>query len=147
MKVIFVKKVPKVGNIGEIKEQPDGYVRNFLLPQGYAVIATPQAVQKLEQKASELKAGKEIQADLFRKNLRAVNGAGVTISVKANEKGSLFKSVSARDIADALKKQHKISIDDDFIKLAEPIKHAGDFTVSVEAKGMKEEIVVKVVAA
>ena len=76
-----------------------------------------------------------------------MNGAGVTISVKANEKGSLFKSVSARDIADALKKQHKISIDDDFIKLAEPIKHAGDFTVSVEAKGMKEEIVVKVVAA
>ncbi len=147
MKVIFVKKVPKVGNIGDIKEQPDGYVRNFLLPQGYAVIATPQAIQKLEQKANELKAGKEIQADLFRKNLRAVNGAGVTISVKTNDKGSLFKSVSARDIADALKKQHKITIDDEFIKLAEPIKHAGEFTVSVEAKGMKEEIVVKVVAA
>lgn len=147
MKVIFVKKVPKVGNIGEVKEQPDGYVRNFLLPKGFAIIATPEAVKKLEQKASELKVGKEIQAELFKKNIEAVRGAGVTIAVKANVQGSLFKGVSARDIAEALKKEHRISIDEDFIKLEGHIKQAGDYTIPVEAIGMKEKITVKVVAA
>lgn len=147
MKVIFIKKVPKVGNINDIKDQPDGYVRNFLIPKGYAVLATPEAIKKLEQKESQVRVVKEVQTDLFKKNLRAVNGVGVSISVKANEKGSLFKAIHARDIAEALKKQHQITIDEGFIKLAEPIKHAGEFPVSVEAMGMKEEIVVKVVAA
>lgn len=147
MKVIFIKKVPKVGNIGDVKEQPDGYVRNFLLPKGFAVLATPDAVKKLQQKADQIRVVKEVQTDLFRKNLRAVNGVGVTISVKANEKGSLFKAVNKRDIVEALKKQHQITIDEGFIHLAEPIKHAGEFPISVEAMGMREEIVVKVVAA
>jgi large subunit ribosomal protein L9 len=146
MKVIFIKKVPKVGNIGDIKEQPDGYVRNFLVPKGYAILATPEAVKKLEQKASEVRVVKEVQTDLFKKNMRAVGGSGVSISVKANAQGSLFKAVHARDIALALKKEHHITIDEGFIRLAEPIKHAGEFPVSVEAMGMKEEIVVKVIA-
>ena len=147
MKVIFIKKVPKVGNIGEIKEQPDGYVRNFLVPKGFAIIATPQAVQKIQEKESQVRVVKEVQTDLFKKNLRAVAGTGVTISAKANAQGSLFKAVNKRDIVAALKKQHQITIDEGFIHLAEPIKHSGEFPVAVEAMGIREEIVVKVVAA
>jgi large subunit ribosomal protein L9 len=147
MKVIFIKKVPKVGNIGDIKEQPDGYVRNFLIPKGFAVLATPEAIKKIERAASEIRVTKEIQTDLFKKNLESVNGTGVTISVKANPQGSLFKAVHAKDISEALKKQHQITIDEAFIKLAEPIKHAGEFPVTVEALGMKETITVKIVAA
>ncbi len=147
MKVIFIKKVPKVGNINDIKDQPDGYVRNFLVPKGLAIIATPEAIKKLEQSQNQVRVVKEVQSDLFRKNLRAVSGTGVTIAAKTNEQGSLFKAIHAKDIAEALKKQHQIIINEEFIKLAEPIKHNGTFSVSIEALGMKESINVEVVKA
>ena len=147
MKVIFIKKVPKVGNINEIKEQPDGYVRNFLLPKGFAIIATPEAIKKLEQSQAQIRVGREVQSDLFRKNLSAVSGVGVTIAVKTNAQGSLFKALHAKDIAEALKKQHHIVISEEFIKLSEPIKQNGNFSVSIEALGMKESINVEVIAA
>ena len=147
MKVIFIKKVPKVGNINDIKDQPDGYVRNFLVPKGLAIIATPEAIKKLEQSQNQVRVVKEVQSDLFRKNLRAVSGTGVTIAAKTMEQGSLFKAIHAKDIAEALKKQHQIIINEEFIKLAEPIKHNGTFSVSIEALGMKESINVEVVKA
>ena len=145
MKVIFIKNVPKVGKIDEIKDQPDGYVRNFLLPKGYAVLATPDAVCKLEQKQSEIRVGREVQSDLFKKNIRSVAGVGVTIAAKTNQQGSLFQAIHAKDIAFALKKEHHIMIDEEFIKLKEPIKQNGTFSDFVEALGMKEEIVVNVI--
>ena len=49
MKVIFIKNVPKVAKIGEVKDQPDGYVRNFLLPQKLAILATPDALAKIKE--------------------------------------------------------------------------------------------------
>lgn len=146
MKVIFLKKVPKVGNINEIKDQPDGYVRNFLLPKGLAIIATPEAIKKLERSQNEVRVVREVQTDLFKKNLRAVSGVGITIQAKTNEQGSLFKAIHPKDIAEALKKQHQITISEDFIHLAEPIKQNGTFSVSIEAMGMKETITVNVVA-
>jgi large subunit ribosomal protein L9 len=146
MKVIFVKNLPKVAKINEIKDQPDGYVRNFLIPQGYAVIATPQAIQKLERSLSEVKVMKEIEKDLFKKNLKAVDGVGVTITANANDNGHLFSSVQAKDIIEALKKQHHIMMAPEYIVLPEPIKQLGTFSVSIEALGMKEAITVNVVA-
>ena len=146
MKVIFVKNVPKVGKIDEIKEQPDGYVRNFLLPKGYAVLATPEAIKKLEYTKSEIRVGKEVQSDLFKKNLAAIQGMGVTISAKTNEQGSLFKAIHAKDIVEALKKQCHVMIDEEYIKLPAPIKQNGTFQISIEALGHKESITVEVVA-
>jgi large subunit ribosomal protein L9 len=147
MKVIFIKKVPKVGNINDIKEQPDGYVRNFLIPKGFAILATPEAVKKLERAQSEVRVVKEIQTDLFQKNIRSVAGVAVTIKAMVNAQGNLFKAIHAKDIAVVLKKNHQITIAEEYIKLHEPIKHVGTFTVGVEAMGIKESISVEVVKA
>lgn len=147
MKVIFVKKVPKVGNIGEIKEQPDGYVRNFLLPKGFAIVATPQEIKKLEQAKSEIRVEKEIQGDLFRKNLQAIKGVDITISVKTNDQGSLFKAIHEKDIAEALKKQCRITISPEYIKLPNPIKQNGSYEIKIEALGMSEVIKVQIIKA
>ena len=145
MKVIFLKNVAKVGKINEIKDMPDGYVRNFLLPQKYAMIATPEAVAKLQQGKIDKDAEKQIQSDLFRKNLRAVQGVGVTISAVANTEGGLFKSVGPKDISLALKKDHHIIIEESIIH-CDPIKHVGEYTATVEALGIKEPISVTVIA-
>jgi large subunit ribosomal protein L9 len=145
MKVIFLKNVAKVGKINEVKDMPDGYVRNFLLPQKFAIIATPEAVAKLQQTKIDKEAEKQIQGDLFKKNLRSVQGVGVTISAVANTEGGLFKSVGPKDIALALKKDHHIIIEESIIH-CEPIKHVGEYTATVEALGMKEPVSVTVIA-
>ena len=145
MKVIFLKNVAKVGKINEVKDMPDGYVRNFLLPQKLAMIATPEAIAKLNQNKIDTEAQKQIQSDLFKKNLRAVQGVGVTIFATANTEGGLFKSIGPKDIALALKKDHHIVIDESII-VCEPIKHVGEYTATVEALGMKEPVSVTVVA-
>lgn len=144
MKVIFVKNVPKVGKIGEIKDMPDGYVRNFLLPKGFAIIATPQAISKLEQSRNEIKVDKEVQLSLFKKNLEAINDSEIIITAVSNEKGHLFQAIHAKDIITAIKKQCKVVLDEEYIKLKEPLKQIGTFLVVVEALGMTESIKVTI---
>lgn len=146
MKVIFQKDVPRVGKKGDVKDLPDGYVRNFLLPKGNAIIATPEALKSRERALAEIRVEREVQSDLFRKNLKAIAGLSVTIKVKTSKEGSLYKSIHAKDIALALRKECHVSIGEEFINLKEPIKQNGKFTVSVEALGMKEDIVVDVVS-
>ena len=144
MKVILLKNVPKIGKKDEIKDLPDGYVRNFLLPQKLALIATNEVVKNVERAQNEIRVGREIQSDLFKKNLRSVNGIGLTIYAKANGEGSLYKAVGPKDVAAALKKDHKIVMEENLIHM-EPAKHVGTYKASVQALGMKEEIEVTIV--
>ncbi len=146
MKVLFLKNVAKVGKINEIKDMPDGYVRNFLLPQKLAVLATPDVVQKLKQSKIDSDAEKQIQSDLFRKNLRAVQGVGVTISAKANAEGNLYKAIGPKDIIAALQSEHHIILEENLVRL-DPIKHVGDYVAKVQALGLTEEIKVSVISA
>lgn len=132
MKVIFIQDVKGQGKKGEEKNIADGYARNFLLPRGLAVEATAANLNNLKgQKASEaykkeqeIKAAEEIKKQL--------EGITVKISAKAGENGKLFGSVTTKDIADALKAQHKIEIDKRKIVLASDIKTTGEITVDVK---------------
>lgn len=140
MKVLFIESVPKVGKKDEVKNVQDGYARNYLLPQKKAIIATPEVLARIERAKKEAKAEKEIQQDLFRKNIEAVRGLGVTISAKANEKGHLFKAIHAKDIVEALEKEHHVVIPLECVLLPEPIKEVGEYLVSVEALEVQEKI-------
>ena len=146
MKVIFIKDLKNVGYKNDIKDQPDGYARNFLLTKGYVIPATPEAIKKIERAQNEIRVEREVQTDLFKKNIRSVGGVGITISAKTNEHGSLFKAIHAKDITAALKKEHHIIIDEEFIRVPEPIKQNGTFTIYVEAMGLKEPITVNVIS-
>ena len=146
MKVIFIKNVPKVGKIDEIKEQPDGYVRNFLLPKKFVILATPEAVKKLQQAKDTIRVDREVQTDLFKKNIHAINSMTITIKAKTNEQGSLFKAIHEKDIVEALKKEHQVFIDPQYIHIKEPIKQNVEFKVEIKALDMREEITVNVVS-
>ena len=145
MKVLLLKNIPKIGKKDDIKDLPDGYVRNFILPQKLGLIATPEVVKGMERAKNEIRVGREIQSDLFRKNLRAVNGIGLTIYAKANGEGNLYKAVGPKDVAATLKKDHKIVMEENLIHM-EPAKHVGTFKASVEALGMKEMLEINVIA-
>jgi len=132
MKVILKADVKSVGKKGEVINASDGYARNFLFPRGLAVEATEGNVKSLEavkenekkKKAEELQKAKELA--------KKIEGLTVTIKAKTGENGKLFGSITSKDIAEELKKQHKIDIDKKKIALDEAIKSAGVFNVEVK---------------
>ena len=130
MKVILLKKVKGLGEKYDIKEVADGHARNFLLPQGLVEIATPERVTILsERKAKEMS---EAQKDLERTEALAekIEMLEITIKTKAQEDGTLYGSVSSKDISAAIKKHH-INIEEDKISLKNPIKKTGEYEAVV----------------
>jgi large subunit ribosomal protein L9 len=130
MKVIFLKK--NGGNKrGDVKEAAEGYARNFLLPQGIAVLATPENLAKI--KAEVTKVGKQQNDSLsaFKVMTGKINGKKVEIKGKANEAGKLYAAVSEADIKSALK---RLGFDVGTARIVDThqLKEAGDYKVKVD---------------
>jgi large subunit ribosomal protein L9 len=103
MEVILLEKVRNLGDLGEQIKVKAGYGRNFLIPQGKAVMATKENVAKFEERRAELeaKAAEQLGAAEARAAKLAEVGT-VTITANVGEEGKLFGSISAGDIADAI---------------------------------------------
>ncbi len=103
MNVILLDKIANLGNLGDQVSVKAGYARNFLLPQGKAVVANAANVEVFEARRAELEA--KLAADLAAANERAekvVALGTVVIASKAGDEGKLFGSIGNRDIADAV---------------------------------------------
>ncbi|MBP2630337.1 MAG: ribosomal protein [Firmicutes bacterium] len=132
MKVILQQEVKKVGKKGDILEVSEGYARNFLLPKGLAVQATSTNLNAVNQqkKSEERKQQQAVdEATLMAAQLSKIE---VSIAVKIGEGGKLFGSVTGKDIADALKKDHNIDIDKRKIELKETVKGLGDYEAVIK---------------
>lgn len=128
MNVILLEPVDKLGDAGAVVIVKDGYARNWLIPQGFALPATrantAELQARLSQRARQLS---ERKADAER--LAEILGdAMVEITVRAGE-GRIYGSVGNQDIADAIKAGHDVEIDRRKIILAEPIKTTGEHVV------------------
>ena len=103
MNVILLEKVQNLGKLGDRISVKNGYARNYLLPKGKAVLATPQNVAIFEERRAALeKAEAEVLAKAQARS-ETISGKSITISVKAGEEGKLFGSVGTSDIAEAAK--------------------------------------------
>lgn len=132
MKVVFLQDVEGSGRIGEIKNVADGYARNFLFPKGLAAPATADAIRKAEARAI-VEARKQAALDEHAQELAArLEGASVSITVKAGRRGRLFGSVTAADVAEAVTDLLKEEIDRRQIVLAEPIKEVGAYEIPIQ---------------
>lgn len=132
MKVILLKDVKGTGKKGEMKEVSDGYARNFLFPKKMAVQADNVAIKELNEKnkSKEIKAQKEYEeAVLLGKQMEEIN---IEIYSKAGEGGRLFGSITAKEIAEQLKKQKDIDVDKRKILLDEPIRALGSTFVEIK---------------
>ncbi len=147
MKVILLKDIPKIGKRNEIKEISDGYARNFLLAKGLAELATPQAIERVNKIKNIAEVKKNVQENLLVKNLNELSGVIVNLTEKANDTGSLFKSIHQKEISEALKKQHHIDVAVDSIVLDKPIKETGEFNIKVSIGGKTTTFVLKIVKA
>jgi len=115
-----------------VKEVKDGYARNYLLPQKLAVLATEQAIKRMEKKKIE-KASQIAENEAKAKEQAAVISAlTVTLKADAGEKDKLFGAIGSKEIAEALKGQHGIEVDKRKIVLTQPIKLLGESKVQIK---------------
>ena len=132
MKVILQQDVKGQGKKGQLVEVSDGYARNFLLPKKAAVIATPENMNtmKMQEKAKKAQeAAEKAEAQAIAEKLKELT---VKIVAKAGEGGRLFGAVTGKEIAEALSKQHGITINKAKLVLDEPIKAFGTYQVKAK---------------
>ncbi len=141
-----MKDVPKVGRKFEVKDVAEGYAANMLFPRGLAMIATPQALKKLQAEKAAHDAERKVQDDLLHKNLDVLKDAKVLLTEKANEQGHLFAGVTKDMILEAISKQAHIVLDSESIVLEKPLKTTGDHKIMVHAAGKKAEITITIEA-
>ena len=133
MEIILKQDVTGVGYKNDLVTVKDGYARNYLIPKGMAAIATPSARKvlaevKKQQAYKEEKIRKEAE-----KIVKVLEGAQLTIGVKASTKGKIFGSVNNIMIADAIKEQKKVEIDRKKIEISgEAIKEVGAYKATVK---------------
>ncbi len=129
MKVIFQEDVKGKGKKGELKEVPDGYARNFLLPKKLAVPATADNINTMKLKDAAKKkqiAEEKAAAEAISEKLKSIV---VKIYAKAGAGGKLFGSITTKEISDGLKTQFEINIEKNKIVQPEPIKGFGTFEI------------------
>jgi large subunit ribosomal protein L9 len=145
MRIILREDVLNLGKSGEVVSVKDGFGRNYLLPQGLAVLATERNVHQIEHHKKII----AVRTAKLQKDAQAIadrlSGVEVRITRQAGEGGKLFGSVSGRDIEEALGKQG-VTINHKKMVVEQPIKHTGEYSIEVRlGQGLTGKI--KVVVA
>ena len=131
MKVILRERVASLGDPGDVVEVKPGYARNFLLPAGKALEATPGNIDSLRRQKSIIGARAERDRSRAEKATEKIAGLTCRLRQKAGEEGRLFGSVTSMDIA-AWLANHGVEVDRKRIMLEHPIKELGEHTVTVK---------------
>lgn len=146
VEVILRKDVADLGNAGELVSVKPGYARNYLIPQGLALLATEGNRRRFEEERQQIEHAAERERERARELAIRIEGRSLTFTVRAGEEGRLFGSVTAADIAEALEGEG-VEIDRRTVRLQEPIKELGVYTVPVRLHSdIEPEIKVWVVA-
>jgi large subunit ribosomal protein L9 len=147
MKVILKHDVKGLGRSGDVKDVKDGYARNFLLPNGAAVVADAGAIKNWERHRTEREDRDRAEKDAAEATAERLRGMKLEVAVKAGEKNRLFGSVTNREIAELMAKEG-IEVDRHAIHLHQPIKTVGDHRVDVRLMaGVEVQVTVTVVPA
>jgi len=116
MKLILQQEVKKLGNKGDIIDVSEGYARNFLLPKQLAVVATSTNVKSAVQKKAAAERKSQQLLDEEKVMAAQLTKVSVVVEAKMGTAGKLFGSITAQDVADALKQQYNIDLDKRKIK-------------------------------
>ncbi len=132
MEVILLRDVDSLGESGEVKAVADGFARNYLLPNGFAVEATEGAMKDLQMRIDRIraKAEKKHQEDLGR--AAKVEGIGVlTLTARAGEHGKLYGAVTTKELSNLISEKTGMDIDRKSLKLSHPINRLGEYDLHV----------------
>jgi large subunit ribosomal protein L9 len=130
MKVMLIKDVYKLGRAGDVKKVADGFGRNFLLPQGLAVLATPGALKQVERIRSQAEIRRTAQNQELKGLADDLTGVVLTFAAKAGETDKLYGSITTQNVADALQEKTRYEVKRHQIDM-QPIRSLGEFTANV----------------
>ena len=147
MEVILLEKIANLGNLGDKVSIKNGYARNYLIPQGKAVVATAKKIAEFEVRRAELEKAAAEKLATAQKRAEALSKLNITIAHKAGDEGRLFGSVGTHAIADAIVKAGVV-VEKQEIRLPHgTIRHLGDFDVDIHLHtDVNAKIAIKITA-
>jgi large subunit ribosomal protein L9 len=147
VKVILMSDLRARGRRGQVVEVKPGFARNFLLPQGLALVATPGNLKRFEQERKKIDARHDAARDAAAAVAARIAGVKLELPKRAQENGSLYGSVTPGEVVTALAEKG-IDVDRRQIDLAGGIKAVGDHVVRIELHAdVVAELTVAVTAA
>jgi len=147
MEVILLEKIANLGSLGDKVSIKNGYARNYLIPQGKAVVATAKKIAEFEVRRAELEKAAAEKLAAAQKRAEALSKLNITIAHKAGDEGRLFGSVGTHAIADAIVKAG-VTVEKQEIRLPHgTIRHLGDFDVDIHLHtDVNAKIAIKITA-
>ena len=143
MKVIFLEDVSGEAQAGEIREVSKGYAKNFLLPRGLALVATPAALKQAESRLQKEKTQENLDRAKLIELAGLIEGKEIHFEARIGADERLFGSITAADIAQELSQATGFSLDKRKIDLDKPLRQAGSHEVIVKlAKDLEPRVTV-----
>ncbi len=132
MNLILLEPITHLGELGDEVGVKGGYGRNFLIPQGKAVRATPENRTLFEERRAELERASLARLSDAEQRAEGLRGLSVTISAKVGEEGKLYGSVGTRDVAEALMAVGAV-VEKGEVKMPEgALRHVGEFEIDIQ---------------
>jgi len=132
MKVVLLKDLPGRGKAGEIKEVSNGYTRNFLLPRGLALLATPAVIKQVESRLEQKKLEESIDRDKLVELAQQIEGKEIIFEARMGAGERLFGSITAADVAEKLSQTIGSVIDKKKIDIEKSLRKTGSHQVVVK---------------
>ena len=130
MKVMLIKDVYKLGRAGDVKKVADGFGRNFLIPQGLAVLATAGALKQIERIKGQAEVRRNTQNEELKGVAELIQGVALDFAVKAGETGKLYGSITTQDVATALTEKVRYEVKRQLVDMM-PIREIGEYTAHI----------------
>jgi len=132
MKVVLLEDLPGRGKAGEIKEVSNGYARNFLLPRGLALLATPAVIKQVESRLEHEKLEESIDRDKLVELAQQIEGKEIHFQARMGAGERLFGSITAADVAEKLGQAIGSVIDKKRIDIEQSLRKTGSHQVAVK---------------
>jgi len=131
MEIILLEKITNLGNLGDKVNVKAGYGRNYLVPQGKAVVATAKKIAEFEARRAELEKAAVEKLNAAQARANALSKLEVVIKHKAGDEGKLFGSIGTHNIADAITAAGAV-VEKHEIRMPQGvIRHVGDYAIDI----------------
>lgn len=147
MEIILLQDVDKVGEKHEVVKVKDGYGRNYLIPQGLALLANKKNMNRLDEMKHQEEAREMKRYDEYKAVADALEDKVIKIGAKAGTSGKIFGSVTNIQVSNALKEQFNLDVDRRKVQLPEEVKEVGTYTLVLNLHPeVKPEVKFEVIA-
>jgi large subunit ribosomal protein L9 len=141
MEIILLKDIDNLGYKNDVVKVKNGFGRNYLIPQGFGVIANATNREKLDKIIQEIESKEAAKLDEYKALAKQLVDKKLSIAVKAGTSGKIFGSVNTVQIANALQEQLGLEVERKKIHLPESIKEIGTYTATIQfSKEVSQDI-------